>query len=181
MKIKRRQVLVVLAITLFSFVGALFSVATREEPLDRAVAFITLGLNQEALGTEVSSYEILRATEHFSDVVLGWTVEPSFSKELSERLEEAYAFTGQRQEKQNLLFTVYGVESVKPAQVLVELVKERLGEYDQNTHAGYLVALERYILLEGERSEGRFIGGAVLLGFLLSLGFVILWDYATRH
>ncbi len=173
MKIKASVLAFIVSVTVLGFLGSFFYTQSLGEPQDKAVAFVSIGLDQQVLTTEVSSYEILRATEHFSDIVLGWTVDPSF--------DIGYSFSGQRQEKQNLVFEVYGVDSTAPAEMLVAQVKIRLAEYNAVTHAGYVVALERYSLVEGERSDSRTIAGATLLAFIVSISGVILWDYASRY
>ena len=42
------------------------------------------GMDQTKLANENSSYEIQRASEHFSDMILGWTVTPSFRRVFGE-------------------------------------------------------------------------------------------------
>jgi len=171
----------VFGVTLLIFLGTLFYVQTLGEPQNKAVAFVSIGLDQQILSTEVSSYEILRATESFSDTVLGWTVEPSFVADLEPIWDAEYAFSGQRQEKQNLIFEVYGVESVVPAQELVDGIRNRLAEYNSATHAAYVLALDHYSFVEGQRADGRTVAGATLLAFVLSILGVIFWDYASRY
>lgn len=149
---------------------------------NQAIAFVTIGLDQSKLPTEVSSYEIQRAVEHFSDVVLGWTVEPGFAKDFAQAVGEQYSFSARRQEKENLLFTVTGpVETEGPAITFVSLIKERLGEYDAATNSGYTVALERETLVTATQSNWRFAAGLTLFALLAEA--VLLWgfEYARRR
>ncbi len=160
--------LVVLALGMF-----LKTNPEEEVPTTEQIAFITIGLDQNKLLNESSSYEIQRATEHFSDLILGWTVEPGFEFKSS-------PFTGRRQEKQNLLFRV---ESSEPgeAEELVNAIELRLNEYNTKTGAGYLIALERYSTVSVVASSQRDSFGFALLGFgLLGLCF-FAWNYATRR
>lgn len=173
MKIKKIYVGLVVAATFLALCGSLFYVSRLGAPENKAVAFISIGLDQKVLPTEVSSYEILRATEHFSDIVLGWTVDPAF--------DIGYSFSGRRQEKQNLIFEVYGVKDTVPAEKLVGLIRDRLAAYDSVTNSGYLIALDTYTLVPGERNDSRTVAGATLLVFVFSILGVILWEYAARN
>lgn len=181
MRMKKFHFYFVGSISFLALLTSFLLVRNLEEPRDNALAFISIGLDLQGLTTEVSSYEILRANEHFADIVLGWTVDPSFSSELERLWDADYSFSGLRQEKQNLIFEVYGAPSLAPAQELVGLIKSRLFEYDEATHSTYKVALEKYSTLEGVRSDSRLIFGATLLAFLLSGLGIFFWDYATRH
>ena len=147
-----------------------------------AVAFVTLGLDQSKLPGEVSSYEIQRAVEHFSDVVLGWTAEPNFAKEFAQGVGEQYSFSARRQEKENLLFTVTGpLETEGPAITLVSLIKERLGEYNAASHSGYTVAVERETLVQVQQSNWRSAAGWTFVVLLMeALGF-FAFEYARRR
>lgn len=153
-----------------------------ESTQNEAVAFVTLGLDQSKLSAEVSSYEIQRAVEHFSDVVLGWTAEPSFAKEFAQGVGEQYGFSARRQEKENLLFTVTGpVETEGPAITLVSLIKERLGEYNAASNSGYTVAVERETVVQVQQSNWRSALGFTLLVLLMEgLGF-FAFEYARRR
>ena len=163
MKLPKLHLGLIGAITLLTLAGSFIWVSSLEEPSDSAVAFVSIGLDQATLSAEVSPYEILRANEHFSDIVLGWTVEPGFADEFD------FSFTGQRQEKQNLIFTVEGVSNIDPARELVSLISSRLAGYNEIAHSSYQVALVQYSVVEGERAESRLVLGATLLTFLLSL------------
>src|SRR3989344_1351098 len=163
MKLPKLHLGLIGAITLLTRAGSFIWVSSLEEPSDSAVAFVSIGLDQATLSAEVSPYEILRANEHFSDIILGWTVAPDFADEFE------FSFTGQRQEKQNLIFTVEGVSNIDPARELVSLISSRLAGYNEIAHSSYQVALVQYSVVEGERAESRLVLGATLLTFLLSL------------
>jgi hypothetical protein len=149
---------------------------------NEAVAFVTIGLDQSKMPTEISSYEVLRATEHFSDIVLGWTAEPSFAKDFSQAVGEDYSFSARRQEKSNLLFTISGpVESEGVALTMVSLIEERLSEYNAATGAGYVVALDREMLVSSTESNWRFSVGLTLLVFIVE-GLVLCgYEYTRRR
>jgi len=149
-----------------------------------AVAFVTVSLDQSKLLNESSSYEVQRAAEHFSDVLLGWTVEPSFAVEFAHAVGAEYSFSGRRQEKENLLFEVSGpVTSVDPAKALVGLLKGRLTEYNSATHSGYVIAFERESLVSKAVSNWRFDLGVTFLVLLIEGLLLLTWDYAyaRRH
>lgn len=150
-----------------------------ESSQNKAVAFVTVSLDQSKLPNESSSYEVQRAAEHFSDVLLGWTVEPSFVVEFVTPGSGPYSFVGRRQEKENLLFEVSGpVTSTEPAQELVKVLKQRLSEYDAATHSGYVIALERYTLVPTVVSNWRLNFGFTFLVLLIEGLLLFTWDYA---
>lgn len=171
MKIKKLYLQIWIAALIVSLIGAGLHNNKLEEPEDQSALFVTIGLNQDALNTETSSYEIHRASEHFSDVVLGWTVEPSFSEEFE------YSFVGRRQEKQNLLFLVDSPEEGH-ADALGEALQVRIDEYNENTGAAYVLAVQRTSIVEQNLSRARVFGGFVLLIMLLTTGLLTLWEYA---
>lgn len=181
MKIKKTYLIFVAVATLLGLVASLLYVNQLGPAQDKAVAFISVASDVSTLPAEVSSYEILRANEHFSDIVLGWTVEPSFTAEFEELTGVEFSFSGQRQEKQNLIFEISGANDLTPAYSLVDLIEMCLLEYNASTNSNYLVALQRYSFVEGERSDGRIVLGATILVLALSVSSVMLWDYATRR
>lgn len=164
------------------FFGTLAYTGNFSSTENQAVAFVTVGLDQTKLPNESSSYEIERAVEHFSDVILGWTVEPSFAKDFAQGVGEGYSFSGQRQEKQNLIFTVTGpVETEGPAITLVSLIRARLEQHNSVTQAGFVIALERETLVEVTRSNWRMAAGVTLLVLVLEGLTLLAFDYARRR
>ncbi len=171
MRIRKFHILFVLGVVAAAFVGAMLFVSNLGEVENEATAFVTLGL--QALPGETSSYEIQRATEHFSYIVLGWTIEPAFADEVAEVMGEGFSFGARSQEKQSLIFTVSAVpglaDDVQPAEDLLNLVEMRIDEYNSATEAEYVVAVERFSFQEGSRSEWRIVLGVMLLSFVLAI------------
>ncbi len=184
MKIKKLSVWILVCAVLFSFVAGLFYVNNLPEPDSRGLLFLTIGINQKVLLNESSSYEIQRASEHFSDLVLGWVNEPSFSKEIDLKLKYHLDYSGLRQEKQNLIFYLSGDPSsfnASAAEEFLNLLKSRINEYDAATNAGYLIALSRYSELDSERSDFRILLGIVLLTTLVTGFCLFILEYASKN
>lgn len=183
MRIRKFHILFVTGVMLCSLLGALLFVGGLGEVENDATAFVTLGL--EALPNETSSYEIQRATEHFSYIVLGWTIEPAFVEELDLVMGEGFSFVARSQEKQSMIFTVSGaydlVYDEVPAQQLLDLVKVRIAEYNSATGASYTVAVERFSFQEGSRSEWRIVLGMILLGGVLSVLGLSIFERLHAH
>lgn len=175
----------ILALTvLISAVVASLYLRQEEIPENKAVLLLTVGIDHTQMPTEISSYEIQRASEHFANVILGWTLEPSFHQEWTEATGGGYGFNGQMQEKENILFEVHGaVNSTEEANVLTRLIQERLDEFNTNTHSGYVLALERSSIVTTSVAEGRVLLGIVFLATLAVGSLLLLWEYAhaTRH
>lgn len=184
MKIKKSRICIVVSALLISSLGGFFYVNNLPEPDSRGLLFMTIGINQKLLLNESSSYEIQRASEHFSDLVLGWTIEPSFSRELDAKLQYHLNFSGSRQEKQNLIFYL----TANPEQYnesanleFLNLIKSRISEYDASTNSGYLIAVSRYSDLDSERSDLRIFLGIVSIVTLLTVLCLIIIDYASKN
>jgi hypothetical protein len=180
MGIRKFNLLFILGVALGALIGSILYVGSLGEPDNEAVAFATLGLDQTVMATETSSYEIHRAVEHFSYIVLGWTIEPAFAEEVVEALGEGYSVIAQSQEKQSILLTV----SASPELLVDEgvaydvlmLLQKRITEYNSKTHAGYNIAVERYSFVEGERSDWRIVAGMTLLAVVMASLVVILFE-----
>lgn len=183
MKFRRNALWILLVTLILSFLGSTLALQNQEAN-NKVLVFITVGIDRSQHPAEVSSYELERASEHFSDVLLGWTLEPSFRNAFTERAGSGYIYTGQRQEKQNLLFTLTNEdemlteESLAVGAVFLNLLSGQLSEYNQSTHAGYVLALTRSTFIEDTFSSGRVIVGVVLFS-LMTVGFLLtLWEYA---
>ncbi len=179
MKIKKLHLWFTLGVVLGAFLGSLFYVSNLGEPENKAIAFVTLGV--DPIVGENSSYELHRAAEHFSHIVLGWTIEPAFVTEMGGE----YGFSAQRQEKQSMLFEVTGasVLDTVPAEQMLDLVKQRIEEYNDAAGAEYVVAVERFSFLEGERSEWRIIAGVTILSLVFVVLLLMIFEnlYASRY
>ncbi len=185
MKWTAKNSYIVLFVTLLVLLGSLFFVGQKKEVSFKAYAFLTLGLDQMALSNEASSWELQRAAEHFSDLVLGWTVEPKFKQEFVDLVGGQVSYSGRRQEKQNLLFEFSGPElgATEPAEQFVSLIEGRLSEYNTATKSSYLLALKKFSLVEALYSGTRVVLGATLLAFVVSISLLLLWPYvfSARH
>jgi hypothetical protein len=183
MQIKKFHVWFTLGVVLGALIGSLFYVSNLGEPDNKAIAFVTLGV--DPLAGESSSYELQRAAEHFSHIVLGWTIEPAFEDEMMEAVG-SLNFSGQRQEKQSMIFTVSGpaglVFDTVPAVAMLDLLKQRIDEYNLEARANYTVAVERYSMEEGEMSAWRIVAGVTLLALVFSVLLLMTFEnfYASR-
>ena len=183
MKIKKLYVWFTTGVVLGALLGSIFYVNALGEPHNKAVAFVTLGV--DPLVGESSSYELQRAAEHFSHIVLGWTIEPAFADEMMEAVG-SLSFSGQRQEKQSMIFEVSGPPGLvfdnTPAVAMLDLLKQRIDEYNLEARASYTVAVERFSLEEGQRSGWRIVAGVTLLALVFSVLLLMTFEnfYASR-
>lgn len=160
---------ILIFVLIASFVGGLIYVKNAPEPEPKSLIMATVSLDQYQFEETLSSYDHQRASEHFANVILGWTVEPSFADEFGE-----IGFSGRRQEKQNLLFTVHSDDQLELDR-FVTLIRQRLDEYNSASSTEYSLAPIRYSDLEVERAELRVVGGVVLLSLIFSA--LILFSY----
>ncbi|MEK9160338.1 MAG: hypothetical protein AAB383_06455 [Patescibacteria group bacterium] len=154
------------------------------EPRNKVLVFVTVGIDQTERPDETSSYELQRASEHFSDVILGWTLEPSFRQDF---LKEAGAdFTGQRQEKQNLLFEITDAEEnisegdVSAGESFLKVLNAQLAEYEAATHQGYVLAVQNLSYELGQKSPLPMVGD-VLLALVLVGVLLLAYEYAQTR
>lgn len=183
MKIWLKNYWLIVVAVLTVLVASLIYVNSLEEPDGRGLVFLTIGVDQRALENESSSYEILRAVEHFSDVVLAWTIEPSFDRELEEISGYPVSVSGRRQEKENLLFTLSARPDVFSDNLnkdFLELINSRLASYNSKTNTSYLVAINTYTPLESERNKWQFVLGMVLFALIGSSLADLLWQYGAK-
>lgn len=177
MSIRKFHIWFTLGVVSGALIGSLFYVGSLGEPNNEAHAFVTLGL--DPLPTEASSYEVHRAAEHFSYIVLGWTIEPAFADEASSVIADL-DFSAQRQEKESMLLTVSGgpdlVYDAAPAEKLLDVIEARISEYNSATGANYVIAVERYSFEEGVRSDWRIVAGIVLLSFVFTTLFLMIFE-----
>jgi len=178
----RKSYLFTLGITaILSIFVAVFYLSAIGEPKDKAILFATLGMDRANLTNEVSSYEIERASEHFANVVLGWTMDPGFVSEFSSVIPDA-SYTGQRQEKENLIFTVEGYfDSAKPAEEFLKMLDAKLAEYAVSTGATYKIATHNETFIDGQRSDLRIVLGFLLISVICAGSLLVFKDYAVNE
>jgi len=155
------------------------------EPMTKGILFMTIGLDQSSLEDESSSYDVQRANEHFSNVVLGWTLEPSFKSTFSSVTKScSYNFSGQRQEKENLIFEIKGDPSCfddSISDVFSNQIQSLLDEYNSNTSSAYVIAVETHSEILGQRSNFRVLLGFWFSGTALALFLLTLWEYVYAN
>ncbi len=173
MKLRRFHLWVLLAAFVTSSLGSILYFDQKDTWVNTISVFVTVGMDQTKLANENSSYEIQRASEHFSDMILGWTVTPSFRREFLEKTGEEYLFTGQRQEKQNLLFssTQYDLgNDMIPTQgdALLELLNTWVQDYNVETNAAYVLSIQKQNFEYGPVNTFRPSLGIVFLVMILT-------------
>lgn len=181
MKFRKKYLYLLIAVFVCSLIAAFFYLENLEEPDKKGLLFLTVGIDQKSLTYESSSYEIQRAAEHFSDLILGWTYDPSFEKELKESLHYDVRVTGQRQEKQNLIFYLYARPEVyndSAGELLLDLIESRINEYNRASNSGYVIALSRYSMLENSGSNFRIGAGVVFLSLIFTGILLFGFEYA---
>jgi hypothetical protein len=181
---KRLKTVALLTLIMLAFTGIFFYL--KEASPVKQVAFVTLGLDRDALFEDEGSFETQKALVHFADLSLGWSLDPSFAEAFNDE-HPAYEFSVRRQEKQNLIFEVWAPNFVffvgtDAIYTLLDLYKERLTEYNTQTNESYLIAIE-------EVSEPIDVPYSYLRTLLLSVLFVWSFsfiyytsrDYASRN
>lgn len=156
------------------------------EPRNTVRVFVTVGIDQTQRPTETSSYELQRASEHFSDVILGWTLEPSFRADFLEEAGAWHTLTGQRQEKQNLLFEItntnenIAADNTAAGEAFLRVLQSQLDEYNAATHQGYVLAVSNLSYQIGYASPLPMVGD-VLLALVLTATLLIAYEYASSR
>lgn len=156
------------------------------EPMNKVLVFVTVGIDQTARPTETSSYELQRASEHFSDVILGWTLEPSFRQDFLEEAGAWHTLTGQRQEKQNLIFEITNVldniaeNNVNAGAAFLRVLDAQLAEYNAATHQGYVLAVQNVSYERGVIPRLPAVG-TVLLCMVVAATLLFGYEYAKTR
>ncbi len=156
------------------------------EPRNVVRVFITVGIDQTLHPAETSSYELQRASEHFSDVILGWTLEPSFKADFVNEAGEGYSLTGQRQEKQNLLFEItnssenIATNDMTSGLTFVNVLQAQLDEYNAATHQGFTLAVTNLSYEIGSATPLPMIG-QIFLVMVIASTLLIAYEYASSR
>jgi len=144
----------------------------QDEVLERHA--LTMTLAASPLPNETSSYELQRAAEHFSDMVLGWTVAPGFD------LESGADFSGRRQEKQNLIFFVESSDQTDAVDLLQKIEFE-INDYNSNTGVEYKIALSEITEANLEIDKSRTVTGSLVLALMLAGAMIFIYDTYISH
>lgn len=185
MKFRKLYLWILLAVFVVSTVVSYLS-WKEFEPRNKILVFVTVGIDQTLRPDETSSYELQRASEHFSDVILGWTLEPSFRQDFLEEAGAWHTLTGQRQEKQNLLFEITNTnenissDNIAAGEAFLRVLNAQLLEYEAATHQGYVLAVQNLSYETGQRSGLPMVGN-VLLTLVLSATLLLAYEYATSR
>lgn len=184
MKFRKSYLYILVTALLISLVGSLYYVKNLEQPDSEGMLFVTLGIDREKTQNEVSSYELMRAAEHFSDVVLGWTLDPAFLRELSETAGYEVSVNAQKQEKQNLIFYVSADSESYDSQIqsaIKTVVESRLQEYNSATNTSFVLAVSRFSELESYLNGSRIVFGVILLTLLITTSLILAFEYAKAN
>lgn len=184
MKFRKSYLYILSAALLISLMGSLYYVRNLEEPDSRGMLFLTLGIDRAKVPNEVSSYELMRAAEHFGDVVLGWTLDPAFKLEVNDLAAYELEVNGQKQEKQNMIFYISAApeEFSSQAGVAVETaIRARLEEYNSNTNSSFVLSLVRFSELSSYVDRTRIVFGVVLLTLVISTSLILAFEYAKAN
>jgi hypothetical protein len=156
---------------------------SNNEASHKSITLLTPALEQNSLLSESSSYELQRASEHFSNIVLGWMIDPSFASSLQAVHEGEFVFQARLQEKQNILIEVQGgseAELEAYTSSLKNLIENSIQEYNAATGASYVIARERTTqFLEQENALRIYLLSVVLAAFVFYASLLTV-DYVKK-
>jgi hypothetical protein len=185
MKFRRIYFWILGLVFVLSLAGSALYFQNQEAP-NKVLAFVTVGIDQTQRPNETSSYELQRAAEHFSDTLLGWTLEPHFRAEFLAVAGEGYNLMGQRQEKQNLLFEItrsgenIAENDLSAGDAFLRVLHEQLNGYNAETHQGFVLAVEHLSYIDGVQSKFPIVG-SVLFWFGLTALCLFAFEYASTR
>ncbi len=162
---------ITLLFAVLSLIGSFLYLSEKDSLKKESILYITIAA--QALPNENSSYELQRAAEHFSDLVLGWTLDPGFEFAKAQ-------FNGRRQEKQNLLFTVDS-PNLDDANELLDAIESRIESYNLAAQSNYLIANANISPIEIYINKPRIIFGAFLASLFLSGALIFLHDTFRKN
>lgn len=185
MKFRKSYLWILVTVFVLSSLGS-FLYWKGYEPLNKVLVFVTVGIDQTARSAETSSYELQRASEHFSDVILGWTLEPSFRRDFLEEAGAGHTLTGQRQEKQNLIFEItngldnIAEDNVNAGAAFLRVLDAQLSQYNAATHQGYVLAVQNVSYERGLMSWLPALG-EVLFSLIVAATLLFGYEYAKTR
>lgn len=181
--IKRWHLFLLSFVLLASLAAGYLYVNQLDDPPKRGVIMLSLGMDHTSLPTETSSYDIQRASQHFSEVVLGWTLEPSFEAEVKERFGSSYGVSSRQQENQNIILNV----TADPADYdendlwqVTSILRERIDRYNELTNGDFLIALDTYSTQDSFRSNWRILIGFPIVFLSLAVFLLFVWEYGFK-
>lgn len=175
-KAEKKNLFLALAILTIGLTGSGIFASQIEKETDQIVSYITIGMDHTELAVDQNVHDIQRAEEHFSDMVLGWSVAPDFNEEFE------YNYSGRRQEKQNLIFTIDTKER-EVSESFADELEERINEYNQATGGSFVIARETHTARVLTRSPFRITmaGGLASLLFAFIMIALIKIHHAHRN
>lgn len=162
--------------------GGLYSVTFLTTTYE-GVIFMSVGMEQEDYPEDAEAFGARGVTEadnYFSETVQGWTMDPSFAIQVSERVGEGVSVSARKQERQNLIFQVFAGSSevvAVAADEAINEIQERLSSYNETMKTSYAMANEEITLYENPPKNGfnAFVG--FVLGVLLVVFGVLVMEF----
>lgn len=185
MKFRLRYIWILALVLLLSSAFTLYRYRDFE-PRNEVLVFVTVSIDQSKLPVESSSYEIQRASEHFSDLILGWTLDPHFRANYLEEAGAWHTLEGQRQEKQNLLFTITNLQNnivaddVAAGEAFLRVLENQLSEYNRITNQAYVLAVKNLSYQAGSFTMLPLLG-EILLILIVASSALFAFEYVSTR
>ncbi|MBU1018586.1 MAG: hypothetical protein ABII07_05015 [Patescibacteria group bacterium] len=165
---------------IFGVCGLLYSITFLTTTYEGFV-FLTVGMEQGSYPQDAEAFGARGVTEadnYFAETVQGWTMDPSFANQVSERVGESVSVSARKQERQNLIFQVFAgsseVAELAARETVAEL-SERLSSYNDVMKTSYAIANPEVTVYERIPQVLFNVFTGFVLGFLiLVFGFLTL-------
>ncbi len=191
LKLILRHLLPITAVIVVTILCALFFGKSFLATGYDATVFTTITVKSENTSSQLAtSYDDVRAADHFTETVQGWFKNPAFLKSIRESelnrfiliMAEDFTISAERQEKQNLVinFHVDGQDRVQNiSNATISVLESAIHKYNQTSDTDFAIASHETYFTESASKLNFLLLFALILGLCAGIGLSYLYEYLT--
>lgn len=191
LKLILRNLLFISAVTAVTILCALFFGKKFLATDYNATVFITITVKNETISSQLStSYDNVRAADHFTETVQGWFKNPAFLKSIRETELNRYSIipdgdfsiSAERQEKQNLVINFHvneqdRVENISHAAISV--LESAIKKFNRTSDTDFAIASHETYFTKSASKMNFLLLFALIMGLCAGIGLSYLYEYLT--
>lgn len=191
LKLILRHLLPITAVTAITILCALFFGKNFLATGYDATIFTTITVIRDNTSSNLStSYDDVRAADHFTETVQGWFKNPAFLKSIRESELKQYNLTpdgdftisAERQEKQNLVINFHVNEQDRVENIsgkALSVLESAIQKYNRTSETDFAIASHETYSSESASKLHFLILFALILGLCIGIGLSYLYEYLT--
>jgi len=157
-----------------------------------ATVFTTITVKKDTISSQLStSYDDVRAADHFTETVQGWFKNPHFLQSIRESelnrdiliiMAEDFTISAERQEKQNLVinFHVDGQDRVDNiSNAAISVLENAIQKYNRTSDTDFAIASHETYYAKSASKLNFLLLFALILGLCAGIGLSYIYEYLT--